>query len=252
MGRYGRTLLAVLVSVSGLCLFALLGASIKEQGRVTEFDAKVAESWHRSADPNDATRAIWGFISKTGYWKGVLVVAAGVSLVLFCRRHYGLALTVLGVVFSEWLLQTELKSYFQRPLPPYAAVPIDDAFPSGRTMASLIGYGLMAYVLVPVLPRRGQRWAVAAVALVWIALVAVSRLYLEEHWLSDVLAGLAIGIAYLAFWIAVIETVRQRLDRSRNQLPASQTVECNGIFPAEGASRRWAANPAIRSITTES
>ena len=211
---------------------------------MTEFDAKVAESWHRSADPNDATRVIWDFISKTGYWKRVLVVAAGVSLVLCCRRHYGLAITVFGVVFSEWLLQTELKSYFQRPLPPYARFPIEDGFPSGRTMASLIGYGLMAYVLAPLLPRRGQRRAVAAFALVWITLVAVSRLYLEEHWLSDVLAGLAIGIAYLAFWIAVIEAVRQRLDRSGSQPALTAPSSAAGFFryqrglPTSGLSAR--------------
>ena len=122
-------------------------------------------------------------------------------------------------------------------------------------MASLIGYGLMAYVLVPVLPRRGQRWAVAAVALVWITLVAISRLYLEEHWLSDVLAGLAIGIAYLAFWIAVIETVRQRLDRSPPVPAGPSAPAANGFPRTEPGSRRWpfcAANPVNRSVTMES
>jgi undecaprenyl-diphosphatase len=246
-----------LASVSGLCLFALLGASIQEQGRVTEFDAKVAEAWHRSADPNDAARVIWDFISKTGYWKRVLVAAAGAALVLCWRRHYVLALIVLGVVYGESLLQTELKSYFQRPLPPYARFPIEDGFPSGRTMASLIGYGLMAYVLAPLLPRRGQGRTVAAFAIVWITLVAVSRLYLEEHWLSDVMAGLAIGIAYLAFWIAVIEAVRahrQRSPRFKKQPVAPRAAPgTNSISPASSASRRWTrANSPNPSITMES
>jgi membrane-associated phospholipid phosphatase len=124
-------------------------------------------------------------------------------------------------------------------------------------MASLIGYGLMAYVLAPLLPRRGRRRAVAAFAVVWITLVAGSRLYLEEHWLSDVLAGLAIGIAYLAFWIAAIEAVRahrQRSPRFEKQLVAPRAAPgTNSISPTNSASRRWArANSPNPSITMES
>ena len=77
-------------------------------------------------------------------------------------------------------------------------------FPSGHAMAATLLYGFLAAIGV----RKVQawRWRVLVVlsAGLLVLLIGFSRLYLGVHYLSDVLAGMAAGSAWLALcWIAV-------------------------------------------------
>ena len=56
-----------------------------------------------------------------------------------------------------------------------------------------------AFALAAILARRWRRWAPAFVAVA--SLVAFSRMYLDRHWLSDVLVGAALGV--FCAWAAV-------------------------------------------------
>jgi undecaprenyl-diphosphatase len=86
------------------------------------------------------------------------------------------------------------------------------SFPSGHAMGSLIGYGMLAYLLVAFWPpARRHRSAITGVALVLILLIGLSRLYLGVHFLSDVIAGYAAGAVWLAVCVTGVEiALRQR------------------------------------------
>ena len=80
-----------------------------------------------------------------------------------------------------------------------------NSFPSGHVLRAVFVYGLLAFVvnrLAP--PGVVQRLAVPA-AIVVIACVAFSRLYLEVHWQSDVVGGLLLGGLALAAAITWLE-----------------------------------------------
>lgn len=73
----------------------------------------------------------------------------------------------------------------------------DFAFPSGHATQSASFYAMLAVVLITwAWPRRQVLLSLGAAAIV--AIVAVSRLYLGVHWLTDVLAGLALGLAWFS------------------------------------------------------
>jgi undecaprenyl-diphosphatase len=84
------------------------------------------------------------------------------------------------------------------------------SFPSGHTAAATLLYGLIAAYLVCLTPRHGVRGAIIAFAVLMVALVGASRVYLGVHYASDVLAAVAESCGWLAICITASSTLRRR------------------------------------------
>ena len=117
-----------------------------------------------------------------------------VAWVLSRRRHRNVLLIptlTLGAVAAEILL----KWLVHRPRPK----DVGYGFPSGHVMVSIVFFGLVLYLLWQA--RRGDAvaWLATAVGVVAVAAIGVSRMYLNAHWLSDVLGAVAGGLAFLIF-----------------------------------------------------
>lgn len=131
---------------------------------------------------------------------GVLALLVAVAGLLLVRRGLAAAavFVVAAFVCSE-LLDQALKEVFRRARPnlenPFVRL-TTFSFPSGHAFASTATYGALALVLAAGWPRtRGA--LVAAGAAVVVTVVAASRVILGVHYLLDVLAGVAGGIAVL-------------------------------------------------------
>jgi glycerophosphoryl diester phosphodiesterase len=81
------------------------------------------------------------------------------------------------------------------------------SFPSGHSQGAAATWGYVAHILNGLAHKRWPWFAAGILA----ALIAFSRLYLGVHFAQDVIAGLAIGAAYLAFWLWVEPHARSRL-----------------------------------------
>jgi undecaprenyl-diphosphatase len=81
-------------------------------------------------------------------------------------------------------------------------------------MSALICYGLLAYLLVPKMPSRFWKWIVVLSALALMLFVGISRVFEGSHYLSDVIGGYALGLA----WASLVYTLLENLLRngSRN------------------------------------
>src|SRR5439155_11355775 len=115
------------------------------------------------------------------------------------------------------VLDVGLKNLFERERPLFRDLLIVEttkSFPSGHSMGSFFGYGLIAYFLVLMLPRVWLRvCAVCGLALLVLA-IGFSRIYLGAHYCSDVLGGFAVGGVWLATCITAVETLRRRPSKS--------------------------------------
>ena len=86
----------------------------------------------------------------------------------------------------------------------------DPGFPSGHTMMATIIYGLLAVYLMPAIAAWRWRVSVAVVAAAIILTVALSRMVLGAHYLSDVLGAMAAGLGWTALCLTAAETWRRR------------------------------------------
>jgi undecaprenyl-diphosphatase len=96
------------------------------------------------------------------------------------------------------------------------------SFPSGHTAAATVFYGLIACFLLSRVRAWPARAGIVAACCLMVALVALSRMYLGVHYLSDVLAAAAEGAAWLATCITAVSTLqRRRIARARGQEAAA-------------------------------
>ncbi|MDY7082397.1 MAG: phosphatase PAP2 family protein, partial [Halobacteria archaeon] len=108
---------------------------------------------------------------------------------------------VLGVAIGGLALTVALKNVFALPRPPsglHLVAQEGYGFPSGHAVGSTVVYGTLAVVLDRW--ERRDRYVAAAVL---VAVVAVSRVVTGVHYPADVLAGVLIGVVYLAVAFAV-------------------------------------------------
>jgi len=154
------------------------------------------------------------FTALTAFGDFVVVVVVLVAVYVFYDREGG---AVALLVFAGGaLLVTGLKTGLAMPRPPETvrAVPEDGyGFPSGHAFSATVGFGLLALVI-----RRGRRSVRFGLAALGVALVSLSRVAIGVHYAVDVLAGVALGLAYL--WLswagrarlsAAIDRVKQRV-----------------------------------------
>jgi undecaprenyl-diphosphatase len=83
-------------------------------------------------------------------------------------------------------------------------------FPSGHAVAVVTFYGLMAYLLVPKMPSAFWKAVVVALALLIIGFVGFSRIFTGGHYLTDILSGYAVGIAWFGVVYTLIELYFQK------------------------------------------
>jgi undecaprenyl-diphosphatase len=88
-------------------------------------------------------------------------------------------------------------------------------FPSGHAISAVVCYGLLAYLLVPNLPSTFWKGLVVAAALFVIGFIGFSRIFTAGHYLTDILSGYAVGIAWSGLAYTLIEIFYQKR-RSRN------------------------------------
>jgi undecaprenyl-diphosphatase len=114
------------------------------------------------------------------------------------RRWIDAAALVAGAALSFAAVHIA-KAAYDRPRPTLALVDtIGASYPSGHA-----AYSVAMIACATILVRAGVGWAlrsaVLTVALVLVAFVALSRVYLRAHFLTDVIGGVSLGLAVWAF-----------------------------------------------------
>ena len=141
------------------------------------------------------------------------VVLTALGLVL--AKRYWAAFRVAFASGAGGLVVRGLKELFARSRPMEGVIPAEGySFPSGHAFASTVFYGMLVYLVWRLTERTWARALAAVVGPLVILAVGLSRVYLNVHYLTDVVAGWLAGAAWLVAVLLVINGVETRF-RSR-------------------------------------
>jgi len=207
-----RGFTATLLLVAMALLFAAIALALNEEATrwLPSFDEALAEDLRARMQPG--VLRVVAALSHLGDLGTVAAATVVILAVLLLRRHLQLAvcwtITMAGIV----PINSGLKAVFQRPRPLNNhgfMVEHGWSFPSGHAFGAMVFYGMLAYVLLRLLPHRWHRWIIAA-AVTMIGVIGLSRIVLQVHYFSDVMAGYVSGLAWLVVCMGGAEWWRLR------------------------------------------
>jgi undecaprenyl-diphosphatase len=191
----GLTLTAAAVA---LVVFGAVAGMVQTRTGVAGLDLGAAQ-WAAG----HATPAATGVLRVlTGLGATVTAVVAAVLVVLVSRRRVPpgrAALLAALVIGGQWLLVNLVKAAIDRARPDIDRLvdPFGSSFPSSHAATAAAAFATFALLLGR---GRSRPWraGLAATAAGLAGAVATSRVLLGVHWLTDVMAGLALGWAWFA------------------------------------------------------
>jgi membrane-associated phospholipid phosphatase len=151
-------------------------------------------------------------ITHLGDFEFLATLVLAVFAILLALRRRALAAAWLIAAASGGFLNRVLKAVFERTRPLHdheLTIASGWSFPSGHASGAMLVYGLLAYVLVRH-TRPAWHAPIAVAAVLLIIFVGASRVMLQVHYLTDVIAGYLASAAWLAIWISALEAVRWR------------------------------------------
>lgn len=192
--------LAVATFVALLAVAGILLLMVRTETGVARFDLASAQ-WGATHATVGST-AVLRRLSLLGGTAGVIFVAVVAGLVEY-RRLPDRAVPVLlaATVLGQFALTNGIKEIVERARPDISQLTgfAGSSFPSGHASAAAATFAVVA-LLVGRRRSRSARAVIAGVAVAVAVIVAGTRVLLGVHWLTDVLAGLAVGWAWFALW----------------------------------------------------
>ena len=200
-----------LVLVLAAALFGAIAEDVATSDRLTVLDVELAQSLHDRATP--ALTRWMLVVTNLHSTIAVSCYAAIAGIALAAGRRWRRLITVFVCIAGGLTLNVLMKLAFHRarPVLDHPLLTLSSySFPSGHVAGSTLMYGLLVAWVFTRTRSAALRAAAVLAAAAAIALVAFTRMYLGVHYLSDVAAAFAEGVAWLALCLSALAAFWRR------------------------------------------
>lgn len=206
--------------------FGFLLDQVVRNGWFVEVDTWAANNLHEVVRHSRLLVFVLEAISFIGTPLWFYLTCIPIAIFLWRRGRKSLVLFLFATGVVGEIIDTIVKNVVNRDRPslehPVASA-FGHSYPSGHSMASVLVYGSLLMIFMPIIPKARQRLALWGCVVLVLA-IGFSRLALGVHYLSDVLGGYALGGAWLTACTASFEILRE--DRGlRHTAPVKEGVE---------------------------
>lgn len=150
------------------------------------------------------------FITWFGSVTGIILVTI-ISIIIIKNKKINISLGIcltLGVIINN-----VIKIIIARKRPDINPLMIENtySFPSGHSMISMILYGYLIYLTYSHLKNNKYKWILISILTILIFSIGFTRIYLGVHYVSDVIGGFVLGIAYLIMYIDISKKIMKKI-----------------------------------------
>ena len=201
-----RWIIAIVSLIIGVVVFIIAYIGMKQKTGLGALNQPIL-SWmisHRNADITEITKIVTTVASPMIFTSiiGVVVIIWAIA-----KREIWRPILLAGAMAIAALVSIILKSVIKDPRPPQIdMIPMfetDFSFPSGHTIGMAVFLFVLGYLLYSWHYSVVRFWVWIIIALIGTGIIALSRLYLGYHWLTDVVASLGLALIILAIVIFI-------------------------------------------------
>jgi undecaprenyl-diphosphatase len=209
-------LIGILMFLVGILIFSVIAFYVHQKGSLVQWDISIGNRMHESALHSPA----WiKSIMLAGFYiglQGYIIIGILLGLYFLFKKFWKELYMVVILLVGEGIFWYFFSKYFDRARPEFTerigSVLHYPSFPSGHTISGVIGFGLVAYFFVPLISSRFWKVALIIFAVLMMLFIGFSRFFMGAHYLTDVVAGLAAGVAWTGLVVMIIELLYKKGD----------------------------------------
>ena len=229
-------LIGVTMLVIGSLMFGVLAYNLVHHGPLLAWDVPLANRLHATALASPR----WVVdIMIAGFYVGdqlLILIGAVLGIYFLCKRYWRELVMLCNCFGVSAIFFRVLSLAFHRARPvfetPIWHMKVIPGFPSGHAIAAVCSYGLLLYFFVPKMKSRaGKAWLTAGVLLLCVY-VLFSRLFVGDHFLTDIFAGLGVGLAWSGASNTTVELLFRRKKQVEEPTPPELAIPERGPVPA--------------------
>jgi membrane-associated phospholipid phosphatase len=232
--RWSDVGLFVACYVALVAVWFAMGEIVMNTSAIASFDETVNDWWIDQRTPDRDAWAVWGAGLADTLVKIAVTALIAIAMWLAWKRWREPLMMVVPLVLEAAAFIT-VTHMVGRPRPENGleSSPVNSSFPSGH-VAAAAAYSALVVIVFWHTRKVWVRAIVIVVAVLVPIVVAVSRMYQGMHFLSDVIAGAALGVASVAlsWWL-----IRRAVDRND---PHAHPADPDEDAPASAAPRATA------------
>ena len=182
----------ILLFVFSLSLFIALSLSVLQDSAISQIDITVSDLMKDVENPALTEAMI--LLTHLGEWYIITFVYILTTTALVWKKRKRDALIFSLFLIAGFLLENIVKIAIQRERPPYGIIHVSGySFPSGHAMMTALLFLMICYLY--------RKRLLYIISIFIPLLVGISRIYLNVHWLSDVIAGYTLAICMFSIFI---------------------------------------------------
>ena len=216
--------------------FTVIATAIAQMETLCDFDAALSGAIAMHTPP--AAMQFFAWITHAGDTLTYTVICIASAFVMLLQKRYLFAYASIVAIGGNAILNRSLKALFERARPAhehglieyslgehsllergvgaYQMVVADGwSFPSGHTSGAVVTYGILAYMLLRLTPRAWHSVILLSV-IGLVFTIGSSRIFLQVHYLSDVVAGFLSGLCWLTICITGLQLIERHQKNAWN------------------------------------
>ncbi len=199
-------LYALILNIFSLYLFTKMIEDVIDKELVTKLDvwlnAKIVLLW------NPLLNKIMIFVTNIASPSNLLILSLILLGILVYKKKWYYSSLLFFSMLGGLLFEILTKFIIHRARPENALVDVSGySFPSGHATMAIIFFSLLLYAFKDDIKNKTLRYSFIIGNIVLFLLIGFSRVYLNAHWFSDVIAGFALGLFWLTLLILVFKII---------------------------------------------
>jgi undecaprenyl-diphosphatase len=209
------------LNIFSLYLFSKIIEDVADKELITKLDiwlnAKIVLLW------NPLFNEVMIFITNIASPINLFILSIILFGFLVYKRKWYHSLLLLSSMIGGLIFEFLTKIIIHRARPENALIEVSGySFPSGHATIAIIFFSLLLYSFKDDIKNKTLRYIFIIGNILLFLLIGFSRIYLNVHWFSDVLAGFSLGLFWLTLLILVFKIIislsKKRLDRIKGLL----------------------------------